>query len=117
MAISLTIVLGCLLPHILTGEDPVRVTTQAAAVFELHLANPALKFLDLFRRAMRISQDHMAEELVRTLVGSIGLMLAVPVTTALACAFALYRHRFGGSAPGSARSASKRATVIIIEPL
>jgi uncharacterized membrane protein len=103
------------------------VTTQASAVFELHHANPALGFSELFRSAMRIGQDHVAatvntlvlayagaslpmllmfslgrgdygylvnfefvaEEIVRTLVGSLGLVTAVPLTTAIAIGFAL----------------------------
>ena len=103
------------------------VTTQASAVFELHLANESLGFRGLFRSAMRIGQDHVAatvntlvlayagaslpmllmfslgrgnygylvnfefvaEEIVRTLVGSLGLITAVPLTTAIAILFAL----------------------------
>ena len=102
------------------------VTTQAAAVFELHYANTSLGFRRLFQAAMRIGQDHVAatvntlvlayagaslptlllfslargdygmlvnfefvaEEIVRTLVGSLGLVLAVPLTTAIAILFA-----------------------------
>jgi uncharacterized membrane protein len=98
------------------------VTTQASAVFELHHANPSLGFRGLYNSAMRIGQDHVAatvntlvlayagaslpmllmfslgrgdygylvnfsfiaEEIVRTLVGSLGLIAAVPLTTAIA---------------------------------
>ena len=103
------------------------VTTQASAVFELHFANPALGFWEIYRSAMRIGQDHVAatvntlvlayagaslpmlllftlgqgdlgylinfefvaEEIVRTLVGSLGLVSAVPITTAIAIFLAL----------------------------
>jgi uncharacterized membrane protein len=103
------------------------VTTQASAVFELHHANPSLGFRGLYKSAMRIGQDHVAatvntlvlayagaslpmllmfslargdysylinfsfiaEEVVRTLVGSLGLVVAVPLTTAIAILFAL----------------------------
>ena len=103
------------------------VTTQASAVFELHHANPSLGFQGLFRSAMRIGQDHVAatvntlvlayagaslpmllmftlgrgnlgflvnfevvaEEIVRTLVGSLGLVSAVPLATCIAILFAL----------------------------
>jgi uncharacterized membrane protein len=96
--------------------------TQAAAVYELHAANPDIHYLRLYRSAMRIGRDHVgstvntlllayagasmpllllfvlsgqslgtvannetvAVEIVRTLVGSIGLVAAVPITTALA---------------------------------
>lgn len=98
------------------------VTTQASAVFELHHANPNLGFRGLYNAAMRIGQDHVAatvntlvlayagaslpmllmfslgqgdygylvnfsfiaEEIVRTLVGSLGLVAAVPITTTIA---------------------------------
>ncbi|GAB4544680.1 MAG: hypothetical protein Fur002_18140 [Anaerolineales bacterium] len=102
------------------------VTTQAAAVFELRHANPNLGVVNLYRAAMRIGQDHVAatvntlvlayagaslpmmlmfslgggdygylvnfafiaEEIVRTLVGSLGLIAAVPLTTLIAVFFA-----------------------------
>ena len=103
------------------------VTTQASAVFELHGANPSFEFRQLFQSAMRIGRDHVAatvntlvlayagaslpmllmfslgrgdygylvnfefvaEEIVRTLVGSLGLVTAVPLTTAIAIFFTL----------------------------
>lgn len=109
------------------------VTTQASAIFELHGANPGLGFRGLYSAAMRIGQDHVAatvntlvlayagaslpmllmfslgrgdfgyvvnfsfiaEEIVRTLVGSLGLVAAVPLTTAVAAGMALYSHRLG----------------------
>jgi uncharacterized membrane protein len=102
------------------------VTTQSAAVFELHHANPGFGFRELYGSAMHIGQDHVAatvntlvlayagaslpmmlmfslgggdygyiinfsfiaEEVVRTLVGSLGLIAAVPLTTAIAILFA-----------------------------
>jgi uncharacterized membrane protein len=101
------------------------VTTQASAVFELHHANPNFGFRALYNSAMRIGQDHVAatvntlvlayagaslpmllmfslahgdygylvnfsfiaEEIVRTLVGSLGLIAAVPITTTVAIFF------------------------------
>jgi len=104
------------------------VTTQASAVFELHHANSSLGFRGLYNAAMRIGQDHVAatvntlvlayagaslpmllmftlgrgdlgylvnfsfiaEEVVRTLVGSLGLIAAVPLTTVIAI---LFSHR------------------------
>jgi len=109
------------------------VTTQASAVFELHHANESLGFRPLFQSAMRIGQDHVAatvntlvlayagaalpmllmfslgrsnyvflinfefiaEEIVRTLVGSLGLVTAVPLTTAIAILFALRAESLG----------------------
>ena len=96
--------------------------TQAAAVWEIYLANPAVEARRLYLSAMRIGRDHIAstvdtlvlayagaalpllviftiagrrlgdvltgeivaEQLVQTLVGSLGLVASVPVTTALA---------------------------------
>lgn len=113
------------------------VTTQASAVFELHHANPSLGFRQLFRSGMRIGQDHVAatvntlvlayagaslpmllmfslgrgdygtlinfefvaEEIVRTLVGSLGLVTAVPLATAVAILFALRADSLGKWGP------------------
>jgi len=115
------------------------VTTQASAVFELHHANDSLGFRALFRSAMRIGQDHVAatvntlvlayagaslpmllmfslgrgdygylvnfefvaEEIVRTLVGSLGLVTAVPLTTAIAILFALRADSLAPARPSS----------------
>ncbi len=109
------------------------VTTQASAVFELYHANPTFGFGGLYRSAMRIGQDHVAatvntlvlayagaslpmflmfslgrgdygylvnfsfiaEEIVRTLVGSLGLIAAVPMTTAIAIWLALHGDQLG----------------------
>ena len=127
---------GLLLGGIIIGALGVLddlVTTQASAVFELHNAQPNLDFPRLFGAAMRIGQDHVAatvntlvlayagaslpmllmftlgrgdygylvnfsfvaEEVVRTLVGSLGLIAAVPLTTVIAAGFALNHDRFG----------------------
>jgi uncharacterized membrane protein len=109
------------------------VTTQASAVFELHHANPDFGFRALYNAAMRIGQDHVAatvntlvlayagaslpmlllftlargdltylvnfgfiaEEVVRTLVGSLGLIAAVPLTTVIAIFFAQRAESLG----------------------
>jgi uncharacterized membrane protein len=109
------------------------VTTQASAVFELHHANVNFGFRQLFASAMRIGQDHVAatvntlvlayagaslpmllmfslgrgdygrlvnfefiaEEIVRTLVGSLGLIAAVPLTTVIAILFVLRADSHG----------------------
>lgn len=109
------------------------VTSQSAAVFEIYDANPALGFRRIFEKSMRIGQDHvaatvntlvlaytgaslpllllfslgsgnygfllnvefMAEEVVRTLVGSLGLIAAVPLASLIATALALYADRLG----------------------
>ena len=109
------------------------VSSQSAAVFEIYDANPALGFRRIFEKSMRIGQDHvaatvntlvlaytgaslpllllftlgsgnygfllnlgyMAEEVVRTLVGSLGLIAAVPITSLIATALVLYGDRLG----------------------
>ena len=98
------------------------VTSQSAAVVEIHSLNPTMGFRQTFLRAIHIGQDHvaatvntlvlsytgaslplllvftlahgsfqylvnaevLAEEIVRTLVGSLGLVLAVPISTLVA---------------------------------
>ncbi|UYN91689.1 MAG: YibE/F family protein [Anaerolineales bacterium] len=99
------------------------VITQASVIFELYLLDPKQTWRALYRRGMRVGQDHVAatvntlvlaytgaalpllllvtgagtdwfvfinrefvaEEILRTLVGSLGLMMAVPLTTLVAC--------------------------------
>lgn len=120
---------GLVLAGIVLGAagalDDVTIT-QAATVWELRSANPALDSSGLFRRALRVGRDHIASivntlllayagaslpllvlfvlarqslgtiansevvaiEIVRTLIGSMGLVAAVPLTTWLAARFA-----------------------------
>lgn len=113
------------------------VTSQSAAVVEIHDANPALGFSRVFEKAMRVGRDHVAatvntlvlaytgaslplllmftlargsygyllnsefiaEEVVRTLVGSLGLMAAVPISTLIATALIVHQARFGAWRP------------------
>jgi uncharacterized membrane protein len=127
---------GLLLGGIIIGALGVLddlIITQASAVFELHEANADLGFRQLYQRAYRIGQDHVAstvntlvmaytgvalpllllfavergnytelisvasvaEEIVRTLVGSLGLVAAVPLSTLIASLLALYSKRLG----------------------
>jgi uncharacterized membrane protein len=116
---------GLLLAGIIIGAlgvlDDVAIA-QSSAVFELRRANPLLRPMELYDRAMNVGRDHiastvntlvlayagaslpllmilatqaeplgvlpnreyMATEIVRTLVGSMGIVAAVPLTTALA---------------------------------
>ncbi|HEY8200339.1 MAG TPA: YibE/F family protein, partial [Actinomycetota bacterium] len=143
---------GLLLAGIVIGSlgvlDDVTVT-QASAVWELHLANPALGAGELYRSGLRIGRDHIAsavntlvfayagaslpllilftishshfgdvingeivaEEVVRTLVGSVGLVASVPVTTAIAAAAAASDRAPAKAAARAARAAGvPRAT-------
>jgi len=122
---------GLLLGGIIIGALGVLddlVTTQTSVVFELHHTDSRLGFGAIFRKAMRVGQDHvaatvntlvlayagaslpllllftlgggnygfllnsemMSEEIVRTLVGSLGLIAAVPLTTVIALLIALH---------------------------
>ncbi len=110
------------------------VTSQSAAVVEIHDANPSLGFRRTFEKAMRVGQDHvaatvntlvlaytgaslplllmftlgngsysflfnsefLAEEIVRTLVGSLGLIAAVPISTLVAALLIVHQDRLGG---------------------
>jgi uncharacterized membrane protein len=109
------------------------VTSQSAAVVEIHDANPSLGFRRVFEKAMRVGRDHVAatvntlvlaytgaalplllmfslaqgnygyllnsefiaEEIVRTLVGSLALVAAVPISTLLAAALIVHQSRLG----------------------
>ena len=109
------------------------VTSQSAAVFEIYDANPTLGFQRIFEKSMHIGQDHiaatvntlvlaytgaslpllllftlgsgnygfllnsefMAEEVVRTLVGSLGLVAAVPIASLIATCFVMYGDQLG----------------------
>jgi uncharacterized membrane protein len=125
---------GLLLGGIIIGTLGVLddlVTSQSAAVVEIHNANPSLNFFETFKRAINIGQDHvaatvntlvlsytgaslplllvftlgnggyqylfnseiLAEEIVRTLVGSIGLVAAVPISTLIACLIIVNQDR------------------------
>jgi len=113
------------------------VTSQSAAVVEIHDANPALGFRRVFEKAMRVGRDHVAatvntlvlaytgaslplllmftlaqgsygyllnsefiaEEVVRSLVGSLGLMAAVPISTLMATALIVNQSRLGAWRP------------------
>jgi uncharacterized membrane protein len=123
------LLLGGILIGVLGVLDDVAIT-QASVTIELVRANTALRGVDLYRRALRVGQDHIgslvntlalaytgvslpllmlfartdsgfldivnqevvASEIVRTLVGSLGLMLTVPATTLIAV---WYVRRFG----------------------
>jgi uncharacterized membrane protein len=123
------LLLGGILIGVLGVLDDVAIT-QASVTIELVRANGALSGTELYRRALRVGQDHIgslvntlalaytgvslpllllfartestfleivnqevvASEIVRTLVGSLGLMLTVPATTLIAV---WYVRRFG----------------------
>jgi len=109
------------------------VITQASVVFELYNLDPKMQVKELYHRAMRVGQDHVAatvntlvlayagaalpmfllfsisgaqigyllnleyvaEEVVRTMVGSLGLITAVPLTTILSSLIVKKQYAFG----------------------
>jgi len=109
------------------------VITQASVVFELYNLDPEMMVKELYQRAMRVGQDHVAatvntlvlayagaalpmfllfsisgaqigylinleyvaEEVVRTMVGSLGLITAVPLTTILSSLIVKKQYDFG----------------------
>jgi uncharacterized membrane protein len=123
------LLLGGILIGVLGVLDDVAIT-QASVTIELVRANATLSGVELYRRALRVGQDHIgslvntlalaytgvslpllmlfartdsgffdivnqevvASEIVRTLVGSLGLMLTVPATTFIAV---WYVRRYG----------------------
>ena len=79
------------------GRDHVAATVNTLV---LAYAGASLPMLLLFSMnsgdyALLSNMSMVAEEIVRTLVGSIGLFLSVPITTFLACLLALYHDRLG----------------------
>ncbi len=68
------------------GRDHIASTVYTIAFAYAGAALPVLLLLEVYRLplAQTISSGAFAEEIVRTLVGSIGLVLAIPLTTAIA---------------------------------
>ncbi|MGW1267383.1 YibE/F family protein [Streptomyces sp. NPDC002491] len=83
----------------------------------LAYAGAALPLLLLFSIAQSsvgtvANSELVAEEIVRTLVGSIGLVASVPVTTALAALVVAADRPSSGAAPVTAQSASPAAATV-----
>ncbi|HST84001.1 MAG TPA: YibE/F family protein [Kineosporiaceae bacterium] len=68
------------------GRDHLASTIYTIAFAYAGAALPTLLLIDLYQQpwAQVLTSGQIAEEIVRTLVGSIGLILAIPVTTAVA---------------------------------
>lgn len=68
------------------GRDHIASTIYTIAFAYAGAALPTLLLLSLYERPLGLSVTggELAEEIVRTLVGSIGLVLAIPLTTAIA---------------------------------
>ena len=70
------------------GRDHIASTVYTIAFAYVGAALPAIMILSLFDQGLGVTltSADIAEEVVRTLVGSIGLVLAVPLTTGIAAA-------------------------------
>ncbi len=67
------------------GRDHIASTVYTIAFAYVGAALPTLMFISLYGTSLgyTLTSSDIAEEVVRTLVGSIGLVLAVPLTTAI----------------------------------
>jgi len=76
------------------GQDHVAATVNTLVLAYAGAALPMLLMFSLGRRdyGFLVNYEFVAEEIVRTLVGSLGLVTAVPLTTAIAILFALRAH-------------------------
>jgi uncharacterized membrane protein len=79
------------------GQDHVAATVNTLVLAYTGVALPLLLLFTLSGQQLStvFNLEFVAEEIVRMLVGSLGLMAAVPITTALSCWLALYRARLG----------------------
>jgi uncharacterized membrane protein len=79
------------------GQDHVAATVNTLVLAYAGASLPMLLLFSLGRGnfGYLVNFSFITEEIVRTLVGSLGLVAAVPLTTVIAAGFALYRHRLG----------------------
>ena len=80
------------------GQDHVAATVNTLVLAYVGAGLPLLLLVSISGEnwANFLNREFVTEEVVRTLVGSLGLMLAVPLTTGLACLVALHHDRLGG---------------------
>ncbi len=79
------------------GQDHIAATVNTLALAYAGASLPML-LLFSFRNVdfgMAVNLEFIAEEIVRTMVGSLGLFVAVPITTALSAIIAVNYRRFG----------------------
>ena len=79
------------------GQDHVAATVNTLVLAYAGASLPMLLMFSLGRGdyGYLVNFSFVAEEIVRTLVGSLGLIAAVPLTTVIAAGLALYSHRLG----------------------
>ena len=83
------------------GKDHVAATVNTLVLAYTGAALPTMMLFALTGENIGslINLEYVSEEIVRTLVGSLGLMCAVPITTALSTLLVLYRDRLGDILP------------------
>ncbi|MDX1436292.1 MAG: YibE/F family protein [Anaerolineales bacterium] len=83
------------------GQDHVAATVNTLVLAYTGAALPMLLLFSLSGDSFGnlVNLEFIAVEIVRTLVGSLGLIAAVPITTGLASALAVYRTRLGRIEP------------------
>jgi uncharacterized membrane protein len=86
------------------GRDHIASSVYTIAFATAGATLPVLLLIYLYNRPLLdvLQTEALSEEVVRTLVGSIGLVLAVPLTTAIGVAVTRRAH------PGSRRSTGRR---------
>ena len=83
------------------GQDHVAATVNTLVLAYAGASLPMLLLFSLSRQQMAhlVNLEYVAEEIVRTLVGSLGLIAAVPVTTLIASLLARHAHRLAEQLP------------------
>jgi len=76
------------------AQDHIAPTVNTLVLAYAGAALPLLLLFSLSGEALAylVNLEFVTEEIVRTLVGSLGLMSSVPITTLLTCLLALYDH-------------------------
>jgi uncharacterized membrane protein len=94
------------------GRDHLASTVYTIAFAYAGAALPTLILIDLYQRplAQVLTSGEIAEEIVRTLVGSVGLILAIPLTTLLAALIVTSGARTPPGPSGSRGSRGSRAS-------
>ena len=102
------------------GRDHIASTVYTIAFAYAGAALPVLILVSLYDRTLMetLTSGELAEEVVRTLVGSIGLVLAIPVTTAVAVLVVKAVGLSGArtDAPGSSTNTGSGAAEAELEP-
>ncbi|MDI3212037.1 YibE/F family protein [Arthrobacter sp. AL12] len=93
------------------GRDHIASTVYTIAFAYAGAALPVLILVMLYERPLgdALTSAELSEEVIRTLVGSVGLVLAIPVTTVIAV---LVVKATGIKAPGGAAGTGRSAAVV-----